>query len=168
MDLEYQEKGGSLLSVVMIRCGECQNKSEERYICDSTCHYSNWTELLPISTATPVVLPLTKILCLSGLGILQVRWQFAISEYECTQTQCQECQDKMEENYICNSTCHYSDWTDVTPLVNATPIAVPDYQCPSQEASLGERWQFAISGYECEGTQCKECEDRKEELYNIM
>ena len=144
---------------VGIRCGECMNKREERYIC--TCHYSNWTELLPTTTET--VVPQTK--CLSELGIQQVRWQFAISGYECTQTQCQECQDKMEENYICNSTCHYSNWTDVTPLVNATPIAVPYNQCSSQEASLGERWQFAISGYECEGSQCKECEDRKEERH---
>ena len=144
-----------------IRCGECQNKSEENYICESTCHYSNWTELITITIVT--VVPQTE--CLSELGILQGRWQFAISGYECTHNECRECQDKMELSYICNSTCHYSNWTDVTPLVNATPIAVPNYQCPSQVASLGERWQFAISGYECEGTRCKECEDRKEEFY---
>ena len=46
------------------------------------------------------------------------------------------------------------------PYVHTTPIPVPVYQCPSGNALLGERWQIAIGGYECTGTQCKECHDR--------
>ena len=146
-------------------CETCETRREEGFLCNSTCRYSNWTELTPINTSMLMPVVVLQTVCLSGLGIPGERWQFAISGYECIGIQCGECQNKSEERYICESTCDYSNWTDVTPLVNATPIAVPNYQCPSQVASLGERWQFAISGYECEGTQCKECKDRKEELY---
>ena len=46
--------------------------------------------------------------------------------------------------------CRYSNWTEWTIPVNATSVAVPSYQCPSEMAWPEERWQKVISGYECE------------------
>ena len=145
-------------------CETCETRRQQGFICVSTCRYSDWTELIPLSTATPVQVPVSQ--CLSGLSITVERWQHVISGYECTGTVCDECQDHREVSYICNITCRYSDWTEATPLVNATPIAVPYEQCPSEKAILGERWQRAItSGYQCTQTQCQECQDRRGEIH---
>ena len=144
---------------------ECEDISEETYICFSTpCQYSNWTDVVPYVNATPVAVPVYQ--CRSGIALLGRRLQTAIGGYECNGTQCEECENITEETYICLSTlCQYSNWTDVVPYVNATPVAVPDYQCRSGIALPGERWQTAIGGYQCTGIQCEGCEDRREEIY---
>ena len=142
------------------QCVECQDRREVSFICSSTCNYSDWTEPIPLNNATPVAVPESQ--CLSGLAILEERLQQAISGYECTGTQCVACQDRKEVSFICSSTCNYSDWTEPIPLNNATPVAVPESQCLSGLAILGERLQQAISCYECTGTQCVECQDRRE------
>ena len=142
------------------QCVACQERREVSFICSSTCNYSDWTEPTPLNNATPVMVLQSQ--CLSGLAILGERWQQALSGYECTGTQCVACQDRREVSFICSSTCNYSDWTEPTPLNNATPVTVLQSQCLSGLAILGERWQQALSGYECTGTQCVTCQDRRE------
>ena len=95
--------------------------------------------------------------CRSELAVVVRRRQLATSGYEC--------EDITEETYECVSTCQYSNWTDAVPDGNATPVPVPVTQCLSGSALPGERWQTAIGGYECTGTQCEECQDKSEEIY---
>ena len=52
-------------------------------------------------------------------------------------------------SYFEHCECQYSNWTDLTPLVHAIPISVPSSRCSSGFIIRGERWQYAISGYEC-------------------
>ena len=96
--------------------------------------------------------------CRSELAV--VARQLATSGYEC--------EDITEETYECVSTCQYGDWTDPVPDDNATPVPVPVTQCRSGRALPGERWQTAIGGYSCTGTQCEECQDKSEEIYICM
>ena len=159
---ERRQQAISGYECIGTQCVACQERREEIYICNSTCHYSNWTELIPLNNETPVMVPQTQ--CLSGLAILGERGQRAIGGYECLGTQCAACQDRREEIYICNSTCRYSNWTELA-LITVVPIVVPSFQCLSGLATLGERWQQAIGGYECSGTQCAACQDRKEKIY---
>ena len=120
------------------------------------CVYGEWTDAAPVPNSAPTTVPAHQ--CRSELAMPAKRWQLATSGYEC--------ENITEETYICLSTCRYSNWTDAVSYVNATtPIRVPRYQCPSEIAFQGERWQIAIAGYQCTGTQCKECEDLREETY---
>ena len=95
--------------------------------------------------------------CRSELAVVVRRRQLATSG--------DECEDITEETYECVSTCQYGNWADAVPYDNATPVPVPVTQCPSGSALPGERWQTAIDGYECIGTQCEECQDKSEEIY---
>ena len=148
-------------------CEECQDKREEGYVCDSNCRYSNWThDMIPYVNATPVTVPRNH--CKSELALFGERRQTAISGYECNGTVCKECQDKRKEGFLCISNCHYSNWTNIIPYVNGTSEMVPRNQCRSELALFGERWQMAISGYECDGTVCKECQDKQEEGYTCI
>ena len=148
-------------------CGEtlceiCETSREEGFVCVSTCLYSNWTEMTPLKNASLVTILQSH--CLSELAILGERFQQVTSGYECTGTQCIACLDRREVGYICYSGCNYSDWTGVN-IINATPVAVPSFKCFSRLAIQGERLQRAISGFECTGTQCERCRDKRVKIY---
>ena len=122
------------------------------------CVYDEWTDVAPSPNAAPTTVSADQ--CRSELAKPAERWQLATSGYEC--------ENITEETYICLSTCQYSNWTDAVHYVNATPVSVPVYQCPSGSALPGERWKTVIGGYKCTGTQCEECQDKREEIYICM
>ena len=59
----------------------------------------------------------------------------------------------------CEPECRYGNWSDVTPVINATPVAVPFNQCKSELALPGERWQVTVDNTSAG------CEDIREESY---
>ena len=58
--------------------------------------------------------------------------------------------------------CRYGNWTDVIPLEDTPPVAVPRNECESGLKILGVRYQHATGGEQCDSNGCVPCTDRQE------
>ena len=114
--------------------------------------------MVPLPNVSAVQVPRNE--CESGLKIQGVRYQYGTGMQECNTSGCDNCTEKQEVAFVCKTDCSYVNGSDVMPVENAASVKVPRNQCVSGRTIPAQQYLVADGGYECNETQCKQCENK--------